>query len=56
MAQGIYVVDVHMATLVTLSRVFVGKHYLGDVLAGALIGTITGYVFAALASRICRRF
>ena len=44
------------ATLVTLSRVFVGKHYLGDVSAGALIGTITGYVFAALASRICRRF
>ena len=44
------------ATLVALSRVFVGKHYLGDVLAGALIGAMAGYAFAWIASRICTRF
>ena len=44
------------AALVAISRVFVGKHYLGDVLAGALIGAAAGYAFAWIASRICTRF
>ena len=44
------------AALVAISRVFVGKHYLGDVLAGALIGAMAGYAFAWIASRICTRF
>lgn len=43
------------APMVAISRVFVGKHYLGDVLAGAVIGTIAGYLFALLASYICKR-
>ena len=41
------------APLVAISRVFVGKHYLGDVMVGALIGTLAGYAFARLASYIC---
>ena len=44
------------APLVSISRVFVGKHYLGDVLVGAAIGAIAGYTFACLASQICKRF
>lgn len=40
------------ATLVALSRVFVGKHYLGDIIAGAAIGALAGYVFACLARHI----
>lgn len=40
------------ATLVALSRVFVGKHYLGDIIAGAAIGAMAGYAFACLARHI----
>lgn len=43
------------AALVAISRVFVGKHYLGDVLAGAIIGALAGYVFSTIASKICKR-
>lgn len=43
------------ALLVAISRVFVGKHYLGDVMVGALIGAAAGYLFASLASRICKK-
>ncbi len=44
------------ATLVALSRIFVGKHYLGDVLAGALIGAAAGYCFASLAKFIIKKY
>ena len=37
------------ASLVSISRVFVGKHYLGDVLAGIIIGAAAGFAFASLA-------
>ena len=43
------------APLVAISRVFVGKHYLGDVLAGAIIGAAAGYMFARLACRLCQK-
>lgn len=43
------------AALVAISRVFVGKHYLGDVLAGAIIGAIAGYLFVTIAGVISRR-
>lgn len=43
------------AALVALSRIFVGKHYLGDVLAGSLIGAIAGLAFAMLAKTIIRK-
>lgn len=43
------------APLVAISRVFVGKHYLGDVLTGAVVGVIAGYFFARLAISIIKR-
>ncbi len=44
------------ATLVGISRIFVGKHYLGDVIAGALIGALAGYCFATLAKFIVQKY
>ncbi len=32
------------ATLIALSRVFVGVHYLSDIIAGALVGTIAAFI------------
>lgn len=44
------------ATMVAFSRIFVGKHYLGDILAGALIGAIAGFAFASIARIIITRY
>ena len=44
------------AFMVGISRVFVGKHYLGDVLTGALIGLIAGTVMSAVAKWIISKF
>lgn len=44
------------ASMVALSRVFVGKHYLGDILAGALIGAAAGFAFASIAKSIITRY
>lgn len=43
------------AVLVAVSRVFVGKHYLGDVMVGAAVGTLVGYLMAVAASKICKK-
>lgn len=43
------------AFMVAVSRIFVGKHYLGDVLAGSLIGMTAGAAFAAAAIWTIRR-
>ena len=43
------------ASMVSISRVFVGKHYLGDVLAGIMIGAAAGFAFASLARYIAGR-
>lgn len=40
------------AALVGLSRIFVGKHYLGDVLVGAAAGLLIGWAIARLAKII----
>lgn len=40
------------AVLVGLSRVFVGKHFLGDVLAGFIAGALIGWFFGWL-GRLC---
>lgn len=44
------------ASMVALSRIFVGKHYLGDILAGAIIGAVVGFFFATIARTIIIRF
>ena len=44
------------ATMVALSRVFVGKHYLGDILVGAIIGAAAGFFFATIARIIIDRY
>ena len=43
------------AFMVAVSRIFVGKHYLGDVLAGILVGSVAGWIFARLAGNIAGR-
>ena len=44
------------ATLVAVSRIFVGKHYLGDIIVGNIIGMAAGYAFAVTARWIIRRY
>lgn len=39
------------ATLIALSQVYVGVHYPGDVLGGALVGTLVGWAVARLVRR-----
>ena len=41
--------------LVGMSRVFVGKHFFGDVLAGYAVGLLFGWVIASLAGLIIRK-
>ena len=43
------------AVLVGLSRVFVGRHFFGDVCAGFIAGLIFGYVLGLMARKVCRR-
>ena len=44
------------ATLVAVSRIFVGKHFLGDVIVGICVGTLSGLAFGTLAKVIIKRF
>lgn len=44
------------ASMVSVSRIFVGKHYLGDVIVGMIVGAAAGIAFGSLASWIIRRF
>ena len=43
------------AALVSISRMFVGKHYFGDILVGAIVGCLWGYFLALGARWIFRR-
>jgi undecaprenyl-diphosphatase len=43
------------AFMVAVSRIFVGKHYLGDVIVGILVGSLAGWCFARLASHIAHK-
>lgn len=43
------------AALVSVSRIFVGKHYLGDILVGTVVGLVLGFVFASLGHWLCSR-
>ncbi len=40
-----------LATLMAIARVFVGAHYPGDVLGGAVLGALTSIALAALSER-----
>ena len=44
------------ASMVSISRVFVGKHYLGDVIVGIIVGAAAGYIFATIAKLISSRY
>ena len=44
------------AFMVAISRIFVGKHYLGDVIVGILVGSLAGWLFAWLAGWLCKKF
>ncbi len=44
------------ASLVGISRIFVGKHYLGDVIVGTIVGILAGMFFGWLASKIANRY
>ena len=44
------------ASLVSVSRVFVGKHYLGDILVGAMIGITIGYLMGRLSRFVIRKY
>ena len=44
------------AVLVGLSRIFVGKHFLGDVLVGFAVGLLFGWIFGRLGSVCIKQF
>ena len=44
------------AFMVAVSRIFVGKHYLGDVIVGITVGSLAGYAFGRLTSHIANRY
>lgn len=48
--NGFYKFALIWAAMVAISRIFVGKHYLGDVIVGAIIGVAIGY-FAGMLAR-----
>lgn len=43
------------ATLVAVSRIFVGKHFLGDVIVGTMVGLFAGWMFGTLAKIAIKR-
>ena len=42
--------------MVGISRIFVGKHYLGDVLVGFIVGAAAGMAFGYLARLLIRKY
>lgn len=44
------------AGMVAMSRVFVGKHYLGDVIVGSIVGLAAGFAFGYLAKLVCNKY
>ena len=47
---GFYV----FATLIAISRVFLGRHYPSDVLAGSILGTFIGFIVTKVFDRLYR--
>ena len=44
------------ASMVAISRIFVGKHYLGDVIVGSIVGLSAGFAFGYLAKWVCNKY
>jgi len=44
------------AILVSLSRVYLGVHYPSDILGGAIIGALLGYMFSIATQKVIRKF
>ena len=44
------------ATLVAVSRIFVGKHFLGDVIVGTCVGLAAGWAFGSLARFAIKKY
>ena len=44
------------ATLVAVSRIFVGKHYFGDILVGSIIGVTVGYFVGMLTRYLIQKY
>lgn len=44
------------AFLVGISRIFVGKHFLGDVIVGLMVGALFGWLLASAGCWVIRRF
>lgn len=44
------------AALVSVSRVFVARHFLGDVLVGVAVGLVVGTALGRLFGYLCRKF
>lgn len=45
-----------VAILISISRIYLGVHYPSDVLGGALIGFLLGYLFSVAAKRIIVKY
>lgn len=44
------------AVVITYSRIYVGVHYPGDILTGAILGVLTGYLFFKLYKYLTSKF
>lgn len=44
------------AFMVSVSRIFVGKHYLGDVMVGMIVGALAGIAFGMLAKFVTKKY
>lgn len=44
------------ALLVGFSRIFVGKHFFGDVMTGFLVGAAVGFALGKISTAICRKW
>lgn len=54
--RGYFTLICLWGTLVGVSRIFVGKHFLGDVLVGFAVGVLFGWIIAMLARLTIRKF